>query len=220
MASMAVRMARPIAVPRPVRRVSIAASSSFLSVVGRTSRPVTPEKVTRPILDPSSCASMKSRAACCAAVSRLGATSVEHIEPDTSIASRIVAWFDGTSTDASGRAAPVARTTRPAANSQTGMRRRHSDRPGSAARTSATVDRRTASRRRRRRIHQRKASSDGKANNAVRAHGQCRDIYRIRPNQLIMSSPPAVSSSTATATAAPVSSVNSRLVVIRRSSAS
>ena len=148
-------MARPIAVPREVRSVSIAASSSFLSVVGSTSRPAIPEKVTRPIRAPSSCALMNSRAASCAAVSRLGATSVEHIEADTSIASRIEAAFEGTGTDICGRAAPVPRTTRPAANSQSGIRRRHSDRPGRAARISVTLDTRTASRRRRRRVHHR-----------------------------------------------------------------
>ncbi len=176
MASIEARMARPIAVPRDVRRSSIAASSLSLSVVCWTTRPAIPANATRPILVPSSCAWMNSRAACLAAVRRFGATSVAHIDAETSIASRMDAELEGTGTDACGRAAPVPRTTRPAAKSQSGIRRRQSDRPGSAARINATLDMRTASRRRRRRVHHRIPSSDGKATSATNAHGHVRDI--------------------------------------------
>ena len=138
-----------------MRNWSIAFSRAFLSVVGSTWTPAMPENATRPIRDLSGWASMNSLAAFCAAVSRLGATSVEHIDADTSIASSTVAASDGTMTDACGRAAPVASTIRPAANSHSGMRRRHSERPGSAARIRETLDIRSASRRRRRRVHQR-----------------------------------------------------------------
>ena len=165
---------------------------------------------------PLFCARTKSFAAFSAAVSRLGTTSVEHIDPDTSTASRIAEESDGTTTVACGRAAPPASTTRPAASNHSGIRRRHADRCGSAARTSATLDIRTAPRRRRRRSHHRYPSSSGKASSASSAQGQVSDIYRIRPYQVTMSSPPAVSSSTATTTAAPVSSMNSGFAVIRR----
>jgi hypothetical protein len=135
-----------------------------------------PENVTIPICDLPSWALMNSRAAFWAAVIRFGDTSVEHIDADTSMASRIVAESDGTSTDACGRAAPVPSTTRPTAKRISGIRRRQSDRPGRAARIRATLETRTASRRRRRRSHHRYPSSKGKANSARRAHGQVRDI--------------------------------------------
>ena len=145
-------------------------------MVGGTSTPAMPENATRPIFVPLCWALMNSPAAFSAAVSRFGATSVEHIEPDTSMASRIDEASDGTSTVACGRAAPTPSTTRPAANSQSGIRRRHGDRPGSAARISVTLDIRSAVRRRRRRVHQRQPSSSGNASSAIRAHGQLRDI--------------------------------------------
>jgi hypothetical protein len=175
-ASMEARMPSPMAVPREVRRVPIAASSLSLSVVGSTSSAATPENATSPTLVPFFCALMKSRAAFCAAVSRFGSTSVEHIEEDTSTASRIDEESEACSTDACGRAAPTARTTSPAANSHSGMRRRHSDRPGRAARITATLDIVSAVRRRRRRIHQRAPSSSGKAASATSAQGHDSDI--------------------------------------------
>ena len=53
-----------------------------------------------------------------------------------------------------------------------GIFRRHSVRPGSAARISATLETRTATRRRRRFSHHRTSSSSGTTSSAVRAQGQ------------------------------------------------
>ena len=168
----------------------------------RPAAPAMPENATRPILVPSCWALMKSRAAFWAAVSRLGATSVEHIDAETSMASRIDAEFDGTGTDACGRAAPVASTTRPAANSQSGIRRRHSDRAGQRG-----PDQRDARHPHGRRAPAPPAHPPPEAEQ--QREGQQRDQgprpgqrhQRIRPYQVIISSPPIVSSSTATPTA-------------------
>ena len=92
----------------------MASSRVPLSVVGVTSRPAIPEKATRPIRVPSFWALTNSRAASLAAASRLGAMSVVHIEPETSIANRIEVVFDGTVSDACGRASPPASASSPA----------------------------------------------------------------------------------------------------------
>jgi hypothetical protein len=137
-----------------------------------------PENATSPIFVPSSCLRMNRRAASLAAVSRLGSTSVEHIEFDTSIVSRIDVADVGTAADTCGRATPAPSTSRPATNRMIGILRRHSVRPGSAAWISATLDRRTATRRRRRFSHHRTRKSSGTTSTAVRAQGQVRDIRR------------------------------------------
>ena len=95
---------------------------------------------------------MKALAACSAAVIRFGFTSVEHMEPETSRASMIVADDDATGTVACGRAAPTASTARPSVSSAAGMRRRQRERPGRAVRTSAIEVTRTAARLRLRRV--------------------------------------------------------------------
>jgi hypothetical protein len=90
MASMDARMPWPIAVPRDVTSESMARTRASVSSVGGTVTAAKPAKVTSPIREPSGCASMKSVAACWAASRRLGGTSVEHIDLETSRASRTV----------------------------------------------------------------------------------------------------------------------------------
>ena len=94
---------------------------------------------------------MKAPADCSAAVIRLGFTSVEHIEPETSMASRIVALDETCGTVTCGRAAPTASTASPATRKAAG-RRRQRDRPPAALRTSAIEVTRTVARLRLRRV--------------------------------------------------------------------
>ena len=180
-ASMEVRIACPMAVPREVVSVGSAASSLSVSSVGGTMTPATPAKATSPMRDPPGCALMNAAAASCAAVSRFGETSVEHIDRETSSASRIVVELDGTATVACGRAAPTPSTARPSTSRAAGMRRCQRPRPGSAARTSAAEVTRTAARRRRRRDHQATPRTSGMASSADRAHGQANDIRPASP---------------------------------------
>ena len=72
-ASIDLRIAAPIVVPRPVVRPSIgAAAARPCWSSGATASWANPEKTTRPILVPSSCVSTNSRTAACAAASRFG----------------------------------------------------------------------------------------------------------------------------------------------------
>src|SRR5829696_6576805 len=97
---------------------------------------------------------MKDTAASWATVSRLGSTSVEHMDPETSIASTIVVELDGTGTVACGRAAPTPSVAKLTRSNRVGMSRVHLVPSGSAARTRAIEVTRTAARRRRRRNNQ------------------------------------------------------------------
>ena len=133
MPSIEVRIADPIAVPRDVEKLLIAWINVSLSVVGGTCSPATPEKATSPILVLPSWDSMKEIAACWATVSRLGSTSVEHMDPETSIASMIVVESDATGTLACGRAAPMPSVAKPSIRSDVGISRVHRVRLGSAA---------------------------------------------------------------------------------------
>src|SRR5512133_3195497 len=132
MLSIEVRIAEPIAVPRAVVKLSIASINAFLSVVGGTCRPATPAKATSPILVLPSWDSMKETAASWATVSRLGSTSVEHMDPETSIASMIVVELVGTGTVTCGRAAPTPSVAKPRRSNMVGMSRVHLVRGGSA----------------------------------------------------------------------------------------
>ena len=91
MASSEVRMPWPIAVPRAVDRPVRACSSAPESAVGGTRTPAVPANATRPMRGPPASDLMKALAAFSAAVIRFGLTSVEHMEPETSRASMIVA---------------------------------------------------------------------------------------------------------------------------------
>ena len=180
-ASIEVRIAWPIAVPREVVRFGSAASNASVSSVGGTRTPAIPAKATSPIRAPPGCALMKSAAAFSAAVSRFGCTSVEHIDPETSRASRIVVELAGTATVACGRAAPIPSTARPSSSRAAGTRRRQRLRPGTAARTRAAEVTRTAARRRRRRDHQATPRTSGTASSASRADGHANDIRPASP---------------------------------------
>ena len=87
-----------------------------------------------------SCAWTKSRTAACAAVSRLGSTSVAHIDPDTSSARIRADSETGTSTLTCGRAAARPSAASAASSSATGTCRRQADRRGAAARIRATLE--------------------------------------------------------------------------------
>src|SRR5215470_10105254 len=176
MTSSEVRMAWPIAVPREVVRPSRACSSACVSCVGGTRRPAVPAKVTRPMRGPPAWELMKSRVAFSAAVMRFGCTSVEHMEPEMSRASMIVADVEGTGTVTCGRAAPTPSTANPATSSAAGMRLLQRERPGAAARTSAIEVTLIAWRLRRRRIHHQIANTSGMTRRASSAHGQENDI--------------------------------------------
>jgi hypothetical protein len=76
--------APPIAVPRPTVRPSIAVRSALRSFVGGTTSSANPEKTTRPIRTSLGCFWTNVRVADCATASRLGSTSFEHMEPETS----------------------------------------------------------------------------------------------------------------------------------------
>ena len=77
---------------------------------------------------------MKLAAAASAASIRLGAMSVEHMLPETSIVRTIVASFVGTLAITTGRATATARPARATANRANGRWRRMNDEPGSASR--------------------------------------------------------------------------------------
>ena len=180
--SMEVRIAEPIAVPRAVVTSSIASISFSVSVVGGTCSPATPAKVTRPILVPPAWDWMNEVAASWATVSRFGSTSVEHMDPDTSIASMIVVELDATGTLACGRAAPTPSVANPSISSRLGISRIQRVRPGSAARTSAIEVTRTAARRRRRRSNQVSPHSSGMISSDNSAHGQLNVITPAFPS--------------------------------------
>src|SRR5215217_4257332 len=178
MLSIEVRIAEPIAVPRAVVKLSIASINASFSVVAGTCRPATPANATRPILVSPSWDWMKETAASWATVSRFGSTSVEHMDPETSIASRIVVELDGTGTVACGRAAPTPSVAKPRRSNRVGIRRFHLVRGGSAALTRAIEVTRTAARRRRRRNSQGTPQRIGMISSDIKAQGQLKVIRR------------------------------------------
>ena len=97
-------MASPRAVPPSACSASSAAWISARSVVGATRTCAVVPNVDEP--DPERRRQLvdEVEAACCALSSRVGATSVAIIEPDTSIARMIVASSRGTASTADGRA--------------------------------------------------------------------------------------------------------------------
>ena len=124
---------------------------------------------------------MKAIADCWATVSRFGATSVEHMDPETSIASMIVVESEATGTLAWGLAAPMPSVANPSISSTLGISRTHLLRLGSAARTNAIDVTRTAARRRRRRSNQVVRTTIGMINSDNSAQGQTNVITRTFP---------------------------------------
>ncbi len=168
-ASTDVRMADPIAVPRPVLSPSSDVSTAAESVVGGTTSAADPENATSPNRVSLGWVSTNSWTAVRAAESRLGATSVAHIERDTSSARMIVERWIGTSTEACGRATASPNSPTPSTSSATGRCGRQRERAGSAARTSARSGCRTAYLRLRRNDQRYAASSAGASSTASRA---------------------------------------------------
>ena len=110
MASSALSIAAPMAVPDDVDRLSIAFVRARRSVVGGTASWACPAKMTRPVRVPGGCCSTKSSASCWATVIRLGLTSVAHMDRDTSRARMTEVCEADTVRVRWGRAAPTART--------------------------------------------------------------------------------------------------------------
>ncbi len=172
------RIAAPIVVPRPVVRVSTACRTASRSVVGETATWANPENSTRPMRVSSSCSVTNFRTASWAAPSRLGSTSVAHIEPETSTAMITAPLRTGTSASTCGRAAARPSSDRAASTSAKGACRRQRGECGAAARTRATLEWRTASRRRRLSCQRYAVASAGTRRRRARAQGQARDMAR------------------------------------------
>lgn len=217
MASTDVRMADPIAVPRPVLSASSDVSSDSESVVGGTMRAADPEKATSPSRASAGWARTNARTASRAAVSRLGTTSVAHIERETSRARMTAVRCAGTSTEACGRATARPNRPTPSTRRATGRWGRHRDREGSAARTSARSGWRTAYRRRRRNDQRYAASSPGASNNAGNARGQANDTQITLPVRMIEVAAAATSTSRAAAANSAEISVCTGVLVTARS---
>jgi hypothetical protein len=130
-------------------RLRIASSTTSWSTVGGWTSSAKPLKATIPIWAPG-CCSTNCSAAASAARRRVGAMSVEHIDPDTSIARMIVIWLVGTLTMAAGRAAATASTPTATTSSAKGTWRRTPDQRATAGRTRARLLYRTPIGRRRR----------------------------------------------------------------------
>ena len=139
-ASMEARMPLPIAVRRPVARLPSASRSVSTSVVGGWTSSAKLLNATIPIWVVGPWRSMKDAAAASAAWRRLGATSAEHMLPETSMAMMMLVWFVGTLTMSTGRAAAMARAPAATTNSAKGRCRRTREEPGSASRTRARLE--------------------------------------------------------------------------------
>ena len=188
-----------------------------MSVVGGTSTTAVPAKTTRPMRGPPAWDLMKAPADCSAAVIRLGFTSVEHIEPETSRASMIVARRRG---DGHGRLRPGG-ADREHGEPERQQRRGNAPPPARAAgqgrvRTSAIEVTRTAARLRRRRVSHQAANTSGMTRSASSAHGQEKDIQTTRPVRVTVSTAPAASSASASAMNAPASGSGWLVTVSRR----
>ena len=217
MPSIEVRIADPMAVPRAVVSCWIAVTSASVSVVGGTCTPASPAKATSPIFGPPACDFTKAMAACSATVMRLGETSVEHMDAETSIANMMVVELLATGTVACGRAAPTPSTAKPSTNSSTGMRLVHRVRPGSAARTAAIEVTVTVDRRRRRLVHQAMPSTSGMSKQRQECPRPAERHQTNLPVRTTVSTAPAASSSSANPMNAPASGTCSSATVSRRS---
>ena len=176
-ASIDLRMAAPMVVPRPVVRVSMALRTASWSVVGGTASCAKPEKSTRPMRVLSSWAATKARTASCAAVSRLGSTSVAHIEPETSTATMTAALATGTCAWTSGapRRRPIsARLARTRATGHVPPPARRGRSRGPDQRDVGVPDRLAASAPQR--CQRYAAVRAGTASSRARAHGQAKDM--------------------------------------------
>ncbi len=111
-----------------------------MSFVGAWTSSANPEKATIPIWVDDPWLLMKSDAAASAASIRLGAMSVEHMLPDTSMASITVVWFVGTVAMTTGRLSASTRHATATATSANGRWRRRREEPGSASRTSDRLE--------------------------------------------------------------------------------
>jgi hypothetical protein len=93
-------------------------------MVGSCATWAEPAKATMPTFTWRGNSARNALAAFCAATSRFGWTSVARMLPDTSIASMMVCWFDGSVITAIGRAAASTITASASRNSAGGMCRR------------------------------------------------------------------------------------------------
>jgi len=106
-------IASPVAVRSSSLRPAMARVAAARSVVGETSTVAMPAKDTMPRLIPGVRSLTNWVAACCAAASRFGLTSVASIDSETSMASITVALFRGCLASAVGPAIATVSSTRP-----------------------------------------------------------------------------------------------------------
>ena len=106
---------------------------------------------------------------------------MEHMDPETSIASMIVVELDATGTVACGRAALTLSVAKPRRSNRAGMSRVHLVRAGNAARTRAIEVTRPAARRGRRRNNQMVPQRIGMISSDTNAQGQLKVITRAFP---------------------------------------
>jgi hypothetical protein len=118
----------------------IASRSRSRSDVGGSITAANPLNATSPICVPVGWDSTNATAARSAASRRVGSMSVEHMLPDTSIASTIVVRLLGTLRTTVGLATAMARAATAAATRANGTWRRQLRREGPAARMSARLE--------------------------------------------------------------------------------
>ena len=137
--------ASPIAVPSRGFRVSIASSSLAWSAVGSTSGlRAADANDTIPTRIPAGSCFTNEWAAALAASSRVGATSVAFMEPETSMARMTVESSRGTARTIVGRASPITRNAMATRYSAAGTWRRHEGRFGARLARRSRLVKRTA----------------------------------------------------------------------------
>ena len=141
-------MASPVAVPPPARRPLMAARTVVRSDVGGTSTLAVLAKDTSPSWTPGGRAPTKPRAACWAAASLLGVTSLATMEPETSRVRMTVARWRGVRRARAGWAKPTTSRPRAPRRAAAGMWRCQPERRGATEASMSTLVKRTTSRRR------------------------------------------------------------------------
>ena len=145
MADSPARMAAPSEVPPAALSLLTARSAVEWSALGTAASRPPCSNATTPISTLGGCALMNDSAACWAAASLFGGTSVAVMLPDTSIARMTVPLACDTGTVTAGPAAATASTSKPARVSQTppGSRRRW---PAATPAAASAAERRRATR--------------------------------------------------------------------------
>ena len=143
----------PIAVWRCSSRRSIAPASSSRLRVGACTIAAEPAKETSAMRTSEGCDPTNVFAAACAAAILVGSMSFARIDSDTSIASTIVRWSEGSVTRAPGRAAATISAVIASSSRTGGTWRRQPGEATIASRTTARLPKRSADFLRRRCSH-------------------------------------------------------------------